>query len=139
VTESHAGWRFRHTVRVPYAHTDQMGFVYYAHYFVYFEMARSEFLRECGLPYGELEQRGIRLPVVEAHCEYRRPARYDDLLTVVSRCQFDGPRLRVEYELRREGECLAHGHTVHVCLGTNGRPVRPAPELRRLTQSSAAG
>ena len=60
---------FKHEVRVPYAHVDQMGVVYYANYLVYFEMARSEMLREAGMPYGDLEEKGLRLPVVEARCE----------------------------------------------------------------------
>ena len=67
---------FLHEVRVPYAHVDQMGVVYYANYLVYFEMARSEMMREAGMPYSELEARGLRLPVIEAHCEYKAPARF---------------------------------------------------------------
>ena len=76
---------FEHSVRVPYAHTDQMAMVYYANYFVYFEMARSELLREAGVAYPEMEKRGVLLPVVAAHCEYRKAARYDDLLSIRSR------------------------------------------------------
>ena len=71
---------FEHHVRVPYAHIDQMGFVYYANYFVYMEMARAEMLREVGLPYAEMENKGIMLPVVEAHGEYSKPGNFDDLI-----------------------------------------------------------
>jgi acyl-CoA thioester hydrolase len=139
-TTHHTGPVFTHKIRVPYGHTDQMGFVYYAHHFLYFEMARSEMLRSCELPYGELERKGIRLPVVESHCEYEKPARFDDELTVVSRCRFEGPRLRVEYELKRGDERLATGYTCHVCMTADGRVTRPVPELRRLVQpESAAG
>ena len=125
---------FRFSTRVPYAHVDQMGFVYYAHYLVYFEMARADMLREAGIPYPEMEKRGIRLPVVVSHCEYRKPARYDDLLVVVSRCSQKGPRLRIEYEVKRGDEVLVVGHTEHVCLSPEGKVMRPAPELKRLVE-----
>ncbi len=126
---------FRREIRVPYAHVDQMRVVYYANYFVYFEMARSELLREAGMPYGEMERRGVMLPVVEAHCDYRRPARYDDLLVILSRCvSLKGPRLRIEYEVQREGETLATGHTVHVCLSPDGKVLRPSAELQALVE-----
>ena len=112
---------------------DAMGFVYYANYLVYFEMARSEFLREEGIPYTDLEKRGVALPVVEALCKYRKPARYEDLLTVHSRCvAWEGPRLRIEYEVRRDDELVATGHTVHVCISRDGKVLRPAPELKGL-------
>ena len=76
------GRGFKYPVRVPYAHIDQMGVVYYAHYLVYFEMARGELLRKAGMPYGEMERAGVMLPVVESHCVYRKPAKFDDLLDV---------------------------------------------------------
>ena len=97
---------FKHFVRVPYAHTDQMGFVYYANYLIYFEMARAEMLREVGLPYAELEKQGVFLPVVEAHCEYKSPAHFDDRLEILTQCRIQGARLRVEYKVSREGEAL---------------------------------
>lgn len=124
---------FEHSIRVPYAHTDQMGFVYYANYFVYFEMARAEFLREVGLPYTDMERRGIMLPVVEAHCEYRKPAHFDDLLVVISRCtDLQGARLRIEYEITRNNDRIVTGYTVHVSVSREGKVLRPAPELRAL-------
>ncbi len=128
-----AGRTFSHTVRVPYAHTDQMGVVYYAHYLVYFEMARAEFLREVGVPYGELEARGVLLPVVQAHCEYFKSARYDDCLRILSRCRLEGVRLKVDYEVVRDQDLLASGFTYHVCMGRDGKVLRPAPELLKLT------
>jgi len=122
---------FEHSIRVPYAHTDQMGFVYYAHYLVYFEMARAEFLREVGLPYTDMERRGIMLPVVEAHCEYKQPAHFDDLLVVYSRCtELRGARLRIEYEIKRCDQLIATGHTVHVSVSPEGKVLRPAPEIK---------
>jgi len=125
---------FQYTLHVPYAHTDQMRFVYYANYLVYFEMARAEMLREVGLPYAELEKKGIFLPVVEAHCVYKTPAHFDDALKVVSRCAIEGPRLRVDYEVTRGDTLIATGYTVHVCLSAEGKVMRPAPELRRLVE-----
>ncbi len=124
---------FLHNIRIPYAHTDKMGFVYYANYFVYFEMARSEMLREAGLPYTELEAQGIMLPVLEAYCDYKLPAHYDDLLTIRSRCtQVKGPRLRIEYVVERDGERLATGYTQHVCMSPQGKACRPSAALRQL-------
>jgi acyl-CoA thioester hydrolase len=131
---------FLHSVRVPYAHTDQMGVVYYAHYLVYFEMARAEMLREAGTPYGELEKKGVGLPVVESHCEYRSPARFDDLLTIRTRCTaIRGVRLRIEYDVEREGTILAQGYTEHVCVSPSGKVLKPAPELKRLVTSNERG
>jgi len=120
---------FRHYVRVPYAHTDQMGFVYYANYLVYFEMARAEMLREVCLPYGELEKQGLFLPVVEAHCEYKSPAHFDDQLEILSQCQIRGVRLRVDYQLNRGKEPIASGYTVHACVSRESRVMRPPTSL----------
>ena len=125
---------FQYSLRVPYAHVDQMAVVYYANYLVYFEMARADMLREAGIPYSEMEKRGIRLPVVMAHCEYRKPARYDDLLVVVSRCSQKGARLRIEYEIKRDDEVLVTGYTEHVSVSPEGAVLRPAPELKRLVE-----
>ncbi len=127
-----AGRVFHYTLHVPYAHTDQMRFVYYANYLVYFEMARSAMLREVGLPYAEMEKKGLFLPVVEAHCLYKAPAHFDDELKVVSRCALEGLRLRVDYEVMRGDKVIVTGYTVHVCLSAAGKVLRPAPELRRL-------
>jgi acyl-CoA thioester hydrolase len=123
---------FKHQIRVPYAHTDQMAFVYYANYLVYFEMARSELLREVGLPYTDLEKRGIKLPVILAHCEYKKPAHFEDLLEVRSCAEIRGTRLRIEYEIWRGEDLVATGHTEHACVGAEGKVMRPPPELRRL-------
>jgi len=124
---------FQHEIHVPYADIDKMGIVYYANYLVYFEMARAALLREVGLPYGEMEERGVMLPVVESHCEYKRSAHYDDLLVIHSECvSIDGARLRIEYEVRCEERLIATGHTVHVCMSPEGKVLRPTEELRSL-------
>jgi len=115
-------------IRVRYADTDQMHAVYYGRFFEYFEQARSDLLRSIGLPYSRIEEMGLILPVVEAHAEYRRPARYDDHLQVVIRFR-DKPiaRIRLDYEVYRVGEpeVLAEGYTIHTFVNVEtGRPTR---------------
>ena len=125
----------RHTrVRVRYADTDQMGVVYYANYMVWFEIARTEWLREAGWTYREMEEQGIALPVIEAHCEYRQPARYDDDIELQTTGALITPvRIRFDYEVRRDGTVpLAAGHTVHAAVGKDGRPCRLPVRLREL-------
>lgn len=124
---------YKHDIRVPYADVDQMGVVYYANYLVYFEMARNALLREAGIPYAQMESTGVLLPVVEAHCEYRLPAKYDDLITVCSEClPLAGVRLRIQYEVYRGDTLLMTGYTHHVCMSPEGRVLRPTPALRSL-------
>ncbi len=92
-------------VRVRYQETDQMGIVYYSNYFVYFEMGRIEFLRNHGISYAEIEKENIFLAVAEAHCKYRAPAMFDDLL-VIKTCLSKMKHARIEfcYEIRRNNE-----------------------------------
>ena len=120
--------------RIPYADTDQMGVVYYANYLIYFEMLRNELLREGGLPYAKIEAEGIMLPVIEANCRYRSPAKYDDLLTVCGWVEeIKGPRIKICCEVRRDTELLVEGHTVHACVDIKTRrPVRPPEALQAL-------
>ena len=131
---------FEHTFRVPYADVDQMGVVYYARHFIYFEMARSAFLRENDAPYAEMEARGVMLPVVAAHCDYRSPAHFDDLLVVYSTMSVHGSRLRVECTLKRRNDdegsedFLAKGYTEHVCMSPEGKVLRRDPVLRRIAE-----
>jgi len=126
---------FDYSLHVPYAHIDKMGFVYYAHYFVYFEMARSAMFRQVGLPYMHLEERGVLLPVVASHCEYKKPARFDDEITVtIHNVELRGPLFHVDYRVRRDGELLAQGYTDHVCMSPNGRVIKPVKELIRLVE-----
>ena len=92
-----------HKVRVIYGHTDMMGRVYYGRFYEYFESARSHFLREIGLPYTEIEQSGVFVPVIESHCKYRHPATYDDVL-IVRTILREAPRakMKIEYEVLKE-------------------------------------
>lgn len=113
-----------------------MGLVYHAHYVDYFEAARTEFLREMGLPYKTLEESGILMPVVDLAIQYRRPAFYDDLLEIVARVEdIPDSRVRIEYEVRRsdEEQQLVTGH-VTLCFvdAERGRPVRAPEPFRAL-------
>jgi acyl-CoA thioester hydrolase len=119
----------RTTVRVRYAETDCMGVVYYANYFVWFEIGRTDWLRDTGQSYRAMEAEGLQLPVIEAHCEYRRPAKYDDELQIRTQATRMTPiRIRFDYEVTRGDETLVTGHTIHVAIDSRGRPCRlPAP------------
>src|SRR5690242_9525225 len=113
------------TVRVRYAETDNMGVVYYANYFVWFEVARADLLRDLGWTYREMEAAGVRLPVIEAHCEYRRPARYDDEVAIRTEGRLTSPvRMEFEYEVSVQGQIVASGRTAHAAVSENGRPCR---------------
>jgi acyl-CoA thioester hydrolase len=120
-------------VRVRYAETDTMGVVYYANYFVWFEVGRTELLRGSGWSYKDMELEGFSLPVIEAHCEYRQPARYDDDLEIRTTGALVSPvRLRFDYEIARppDTSALVSGYTVHATLDRTGRPCRlPARAL----------
>jgi acyl-CoA thioester hydrolase len=121
-------------VRVRYAETDQMGVVYYANYFVWFEVARADLLRTLGWSYREMEHAGVSLPVIEAHCEYRRPAKYDDELEVRTEGRLLSPvRMEFTYEVRlRDGDVAAAGRTVHAALDARGRPCRLPARVREV-------
>ena len=123
------------TVRVRYAETDTMGVVYYANYFVWFEVGRTDLLRQAGWSYRDMERDGFSLPVIAAHCEYRQPARYDDEIEVRTKGTLVSPvRLRFDYELARQSDSatLANGHTVHASLDRAGRPCRLPGRARAL-------
>jgi acyl-CoA thioester hydrolase len=118
-------------VRVRYAETDQMGVVYHANYFVWFEIGRTELLRVFGWTYRAMEAAGYALPVIAASCDYHRPARYDDELDIVTRGVLRSPvRLVFEYEIRRADERIVTGRTEHASLNPQGRPVRLPDRVR---------
>lgn len=114
------------TVRVRYKDTDQMGVAYYANYFVWFEVGRCEYFRGLGMSYRDLEQNEIFLPVIEAFCKYKSPARYDDLLRVVTRLNFlEDVKLGFYYEIFHLGKntLLANGETIHAFVNRKGKPI----------------
>ena len=115
------------TLRVRYAETDQMGVVYYANYLVWFEVARTDLLRSLGWSYREMEATGVFLPVIEAHCEYRRPARYDEEIEIRTEGRLrSAVRMEFSYDvvLKLANEVAAVGRTVHAAVGPEGRPCR---------------
>jgi acyl-CoA thioester hydrolase len=128
----------RHTVsrvRVRYAETDQMGVVYYSNYFVWFEVGRTDLLRDSGGSYRDMEADGVSLPVIEAHCQYHRPARYDDELEIRTTGALVSPvRVEFSYQIVRpvDGSALATGRTVHAVLDRAGRPCRLPARVRDL-------
>ena len=123
------------TVRVRYAETDQMRVVYHANYFVWFEVGRADLLRSLGWSYREMEIAGISLPVIEAHCQYLRPARYDDEIEVRTEGRMLSPvRMEFEYQVVRmvDGTLAAEGKTVHAALDPSGKPCRLPARVREV-------
>ena len=123
----------RTRIRVRYAETDQMGVVYYANFLVWFEVARVEWLRQGGWSYRDIEQDGTALPVIEAHCEYRHPARYDDEIEIAARGTLLTPvRVRFDYNVVRVDDDIlaAVGHTVHAAVDAGGKPCRLPQTLK---------
>ena len=113
--------------RVIYGDTDQMGVVYYANYLRWFELGRTEWLREIGFPYTSVEQMGLRFPVTQVSCQYRRPARYDDEV-IIETVLFSLGRasLVFRYKVYRGGaqDLLAEGETTHACVNERGQITR---------------
>jgi acyl-CoA thioester hydrolase len=122
------------TIRVRYAETDQMGVAWHGQYFAWFEVGRTDLLRARGCTYRELEEGGLRLPVIEASARFRQPARYDDVLEIRTRLlSLGGASVVFDYEVRREGAAapLATGSTSHAAVDREGRPRRLPEDLRR--------
>jgi acyl-CoA thioester hydrolase len=123
------------TVRVRYAETDKMGVAYYANYFVWFEVARADLLRTLGWSYRDMEQAGVALPVIEAQCQYHRPARYDDELEVRTEGRMLSPvRMEFTYQVVRRADdaVAASGRTVHAAVNPGGRPCRLPDRIREV-------
>jgi acyl-CoA thioester hydrolase len=116
----------RSQITVRYDETDMMGIVYHGSYLPWFEVGRTNLLKESGLPYRVLEEQGYYLPVIEIGAKYHRPARYDDTLTIVTQLK-ERPllRIRLDYEVLRGEELLVTGFTVHGFIDKAGAPVRP--------------
>ena len=116
--------------RVCYGDTDQMGVVYYANYFEFFERSRTEMMRSAGFPYAKLEELGVFLPVIEAKCRYFAPARYDDLVTLRSTVlELGRIKLRIGTQVRLDGKVLVSGEVTLACVNAERKPVRVPPEL----------
>jgi acyl-CoA thioester hydrolase len=119
------------TVRVRYAETDRMGLLHHANYFVYFEMARTEMLRHRGISYREIEDSGHLLVIIDIGCKFKRPAQYDDLLTIRAKvAKVTHVKIVHQYEVLRDGLLLAEGHSTLACVDREGRP-QALPEILR--------
>jgi acyl-CoA thioester hydrolase len=121
------------TLRVRYAETDKMGVVYYANYLVWFEVGRADLLRSLGWTSREMELEGVSLPVIEAHCDYLRPARYDDEIEVKTEGRLVSPvRMEFQYMVVRKHDAAvaATGRTVHAALDASGKPCRLPARVR---------
>ncbi len=126
---------FDYECRVRYGDTDKMGVSYYAHYFVWFEAARTEYFRALGLPYTECEKKGFFLPVAETGAKYHAPSTYDDLLRVrTSVSALRQSSIRFEYQVTRRGDekLVATGFSVHVFVDRDLRPVKIPAEIRKI-------
>ncbi|HEX2952858.1 MAG TPA: thioesterase family protein [Bacillota bacterium] len=122
--------------RVRYSETDAMGVVYYSNYLAWFEVGRTDWFRETGRTYRMLEEEGIILPVVEAHCRYVSSAQYDDSIVIITEWQ-DSPDIyfTFQYKVVREPDqqLLAEGWTKHLCVNHDGHIQRG--ETKRLKES----
>jgi acyl-CoA thioester hydrolase len=128
-------YRSETQVRVRYGETDQMGYVYYGVYAMYYEVARVESLRPLGLTYKELEKMGVMMPVLENKSKFLGPALYDDLLTIVTTIrEKPGVRIKFEYEIYNQANKLINqGETmlVFIDMKTN-KPCRPPEAMEKV-------
>ena len=129
--------KFYHKLFVRYAETDKLGIVYYANYLVWFEAARSDFLRNIGLPYSKIEKMGIFLPVVEAYCKYKAPAYYEDEIIIETSLVFiKNASMKIGYKVIREKDkkLLAEGYTIHSAINNNGKIIRIPLNIKSILQ-----
>ena len=114
------------TIRARYAETDQMGVIYHANYFTWFEMGRTDFFRKMGMTYRSLEEEKILLPVIDVGCKYIVAAKYDDEIIIRTKLtKLKGVKLQFEYEIYRKEDnvLLAHGYTLHAFVDKELKPV----------------
>jgi acyl-CoA thioester hydrolase len=126
-------------LRVRYQETDQMSVAHHSVYFIWFEAARTELIREHGLSYKECEERGWLLPLIESGCRYLQPARYDDQLSIETLLlPEDGAIFHFSYNVRNNisGEMLAEGFTKHVCIDRQYRINRKGTKELRIFLAS---
>ncbi|MBS3944542.1 MAG: acyl-CoA thioesterase [Melioribacter sp.] len=119
-------------IRVRYADTDKMQFVYNGKYLEYFEVGRTELLRSLGLPYSEVEKSGYQLPLLEAGVTYKNPAKYDDLLLVKATVkELYSPKVHIEYLITRKEteEIIAVGFTTHIFMNAETKKAVRPPKL----------
>ncbi len=126
-------------LRVRYAHIDKMGIVYHSRYLEWFEAGRNELFRDLKIPYAEMEQRGISLPVVEAFLKFVKPAKYDELINIITTL-YDIPRAKVKifYKIFNEhfSNLLVEGYTVHAFINSNNKPTKIPLWLKEILEKN---
>jgi acyl-CoA thioester hydrolase len=129
------------TYKVIFADCDPMRIVYYGNYFRFFEIGRAELFRRLGHPFKTYIDRGLYLGVIETHCRYRRPARYDDDLVILAGIASVGrARIEIAYEVRGPtGEVLVTGSTVHAVIDDDGKPQRIPESFRKVALAAMVG
>ena len=122
-------------IRIAYADTDQMGMVYYGNYMTFYERGRTELLREIGLEYKIIEERGFYLPVIYAECNYHSPATYDDLITIETKMsEITAASLTCSYVIKRGEKVLVTGKTKHPFVNKSLKPVRIPKDIREILE-----
>jgi len=125
----------QHEIRVRYSETDAMGFLHHAHYLCYFEIGRTELFRAQGGNYRRMEELGLFFVVAKVHVRYRRPARYDDLLTLHTKIsRATTVRLEHQYQLFRGSELLAEAESTLACVDGQGSVQMIPQDLVAFTQ-----
>lgn len=129
--------RYDHPIKVYYKDIDQMGIVYYSRYFEFFEEARTEMLSSMGLDYSNVEENGAMLPVIEAHCEYKKGATFSQNIIVKTYIR-ELPKVKIKFEyeiyLADSDEILLNGYTIHACTNLEGKPVKMPKYIRKILQ-----
>ena len=124
--------KHKYKIKVFYKDVDQMGVVYYSRYFEYFEQARTEMLSSIGLNVTDIETEGIQLPVISSHCDYKKGAKFEDNLIIISSIN-DLPKatLKINYEVYNKNinTLIALGYTVHAFLKKNGKLTKVPPKI----------
>ncbi len=124
-------------IRVIYGDTDNMGQIYYANYFRWFEIARTEMFRSFGMSYSVMEKKGLLLPVSETFCKFISPIHYDDLIeieTSIDRGIKGGIKFNYQIYIKNEEGLLARGYTRHACIDTSGKVTRPPKYLQEMVK-----
>ena len=129
--------QYDHHVKIYYKDIDQMGIVYYSRYFEFFEAARTEMLSSIGLDYVKVEENGAMLPVIEAHAEYKKGAKFGQEI-IVKTCIRELPKVKMKFEYiicpADSDEILMKGYTVHACTNLEGKPIKMPKYIRNILQ-----
>ena len=124
------------SIRVRYQETDKMGIAYHGNYFTWMEVARIHLLDSIGCPYKDLEENGYFLPVIRCECDFKIPARFDDIVEIEVRLpKVEQLRINLDYTLSEGNSLLARAKTSHVFVGTDGKAIRPPGQFIKSTLS----